>query len=89
MNNENNTGGMAFPTTLDSDDGMTLLDYFAAKAMQGIIGAGSSMIDQDQSLNARAGSANAIENVAAVSYIIASAMIAERNKRLNNQTKQS
>ena len=37
----NNTGGPAFPTGLDqqieSRTGMTLRDYFAAKAMQGFI----------------------------------------------------
>jgi hypothetical protein len=41
----NNTGGPAFPTksydvarqTWDIEEGMTLRDYFAAKAMQGIV----------------------------------------------------
>ena len=35
----NNTGGPAFPTSNGGspDDGMTLRDYFAAKAMQGFI----------------------------------------------------
>ena len=28
-----NTGGPAFPTPDDADEGMTLRDYFAAKAM--------------------------------------------------------
>ena len=35
-----NTGGPAFPTTVYSNEsyqGMTLRDYFAAKAMQGFI----------------------------------------------------
>lgn len=31
-----NTGGPAFPTRNTLNDGMTLRDYFAAKAMQGI-----------------------------------------------------
>jgi hypothetical protein len=31
-----NTGGPAFPVTNDAVAGMTLRDYFAAKAMQGI-----------------------------------------------------
>jgi hypothetical protein len=41
--NNTNTGGPAFPTTKplehwgDPNQGMTLRDYFAAKAMQGII----------------------------------------------------
>lgn len=33
----NNTGGPAFPTHLNLTQGMTLRDYFAAKAMQGLI----------------------------------------------------
>jgi len=42
-------GGSAFPLPLGSEtvsgaDGMTLLDYFAAKAMQGIL-ANQGMID--------------------------------------------
>jgi hypothetical protein len=32
--NSNNTGGPAFPTHLNLTQGMTLRDYFAAKAMQ-------------------------------------------------------
>ena len=31
------TGGAAFPTKTGEVNGMTLLDYFAAKAMQGIM----------------------------------------------------
>jgi hypothetical protein len=31
-----NTGGPAFPTQVASYEGMTLRDYFAAKAMQGL-----------------------------------------------------
>ena len=41
-----NTGGPAFPTTVYSNEsyqGMTLRDYFAAKAMQGMI-ANSNLI---------------------------------------------
>jgi hypothetical protein len=36
-----NTGGPAFPSTHPhgQDEGMTLRDYFAAKAMQGILAA--------------------------------------------------
>ena len=32
-----NTGGPAFPTERNLTQGMTLRDYFAAKAMQGIM----------------------------------------------------
>lgn len=31
------TGGQAFPAHFESHDGMTLRDYFAAKAMQGLL----------------------------------------------------
>jgi hypothetical protein len=34
-----NTGEPAFPTPDNADEGMTLRDYFAAKAMQGLIAA--------------------------------------------------
>jgi hypothetical protein len=44
MSNTKNTGGPAFPTTQwghgGEADGMTLRDYFAAKAMQGFISCG-------------------------------------------------
>jgi len=37
-----NTGGHAFPTSQIADsDGMTLRDYFAAKAMQGMFASGN------------------------------------------------
>ena len=32
-----NTGGPAFPVEQHDKDGMTLRDYFAAKAMQGLL----------------------------------------------------
>ena len=41
-----NTGGPAFPVAIDNqvlDDGMTLRDYFAAKAMQGLMDAAMPM----------------------------------------------
>jgi hypothetical protein len=47
----NNTGGPAFPTTKplehwgDPNQGMTLRDYFAAKAMQGILFEGLDEIE--------------------------------------------
>ena len=39
------TGGRAFPQQFDDQDGMTLRDYFAAKAMQGLL-SNPSMIDR-------------------------------------------
>lgn len=55
-------------------DGMTLRDYFAAKAMQAILGSPSpngASSDPDFLLR----------QVAGASYTVADAMIAERNKR--------
>lgn len=67
---EKNTGGAAFPLRepLTSDnDGMTLRDYFAAKALQGICASGPGL----EMLNSR---------IAAESYELADAMLAERAK---------
>lgn len=78
-----NNGGPAFPRPkspngeyTDSDvpgaqTGMSLRDYFAAKAMQGF-SASPSMIDSNDS--------RAIAYVAAASYSMADAMLAERAK---------
>jgi len=53
--------------------GMTLLDYFAAKAMQGMIANGITIdIDKDIPFETRAG----------VAYLIAKAMLKERQKHL-------
>jgi hypothetical protein len=35
--NNTTTGGPAFPSPYDDDEGMTLRDYFAAKAMQSVL----------------------------------------------------
>jgi len=68
MTKEN--GGPAFPTTKEShlmicSEGMTLRDYFAAKAMQGLVGAPQNF--------PRAA-------IAEHAYLMADAMIAERDK---------
>lgn len=61
------TGGPAFPTPLfESDDGMTLRDYAAIKAMQGMLASGNlpkSMPDED---------------IAECSYNLAKAMLKAR-----------
>ena len=65
-----NTGGPAFPTTKpldgwgDPNAGMTLRDYFAAKAMQGMLMRGYGNI----------------EHLPVDAYAFADAMIAEREK---------
>ena len=73
-----NTGGMAFPLMQSwrkygdvyevsgCDEGMTLRDYFAAKVIQGWLGSRAMAVDGRQ--------------VAAAAYILADAMIAEREK---------
>jgi hypothetical protein len=70
--NNTNTGGPAFPTeaydlerqTLVSEEGMTLRDYFAAKAMQGM------MHDVSQPVG---------EVIAEWAYQVADAMLKARN----------
>ncbi len=58
-----NNGGPAFPVEQHDKDGMTLLDYFAAKAMQAYVAHGKSY---------------GVRDIASVSYRIARAMIEER-----------
>lgn len=63
-------GGLAFPRSPHSgecsDDGMTLRDYFAARAMQ------ADMATWETAYKA--------ERIASIAYEIADAMIAERAK---------
>jgi hypothetical protein len=65
------TGGPAFPFWCDSNgmanfQGMTLRDYFAAKAMQGFC-AGAEAGDD-------------VGEIPSLSYMVADAMLAQRNK---------
>ncbi len=71
------TGGPAFPTeaydldrkTTVREEGMTLRDYFAAKAMQGLLAqSGGTAHSSDVGLGAE------------YAYKMADAMLAERNK---------
>jgi len=66
------TGGPAFPAPYGvghvTTEGMTLRDYFAAKAMQGLVGAPQNF--------PRA-------KIAEHAYLMADSMIAERNKDEN------
>ncbi|MCS3467125.1 hypothetical protein M2401_000846 [Pseudomonas sp. JUb42] len=66
------TGGPVMPSeySLEENQGITLRDYFAAKAMQGFA-ASPSMIDSNDS--------RAISYVADASYAMADAMLAARN----------
>jgi len=69
-------GGPAFPLRTDEADykGMTLLDYFAAKAMEGLLANGTLL------------ELFGIEkaSIAAYSYEMASAMLKERDKWLTS-----
>ncbi len=74
---DRNDGGPAFPTWVESEDGsvpihgMTLRDYLAAKAMQGLIaGAGDfyGSVDYDADMVVRS------------AYALADAMLKERAK---------
>lgn len=67
------TGGPAFPSMrdmrhnpdFDHEEGMTLLDWFAGMAMQGLLASTKT---------------NSAQVIAKDAYIIADAMLAERNK---------
>jgi hypothetical protein len=62
------TGGPAFPWDGMGDDGMTLRDYFASKAMQGRLAACEMELTRDD-----------VTNLALSSYVIADAMLKARN----------
>ena len=66
----NGDGGPAFPVANGPDtgwdDGMSLRDYFAAKAMQGILSSDAEGVD--------------FVYIASSAYRLADAMIAERKK---------
>ena len=72
---DNNTGGPAFPlSTVDpydrsvtTCDGMTLRDYFAAKAMQGMIAADYNLAPEY------------VPSIAASAYVLADALLKARN----------
>ncbi|MEI2684246.1 hypothetical protein [Erwinia aphidicola] len=71
------TGGPAFPTPATEwhghDEGMTLRDYFAGKALQGILSAGIG-------LNVGPSHAEEMEGAAKTIYLMADAMIAARGE---------
>ena len=77
-----NTGGPAFPTPLQHNDwredypGMTLRDYFAAKAMQAYITIGHTALGKQYAHNP--GAVNQI--IAMASYETADAMLKAREQ---------
>lgn len=78
-------GGPAFPSKVTQADGsqivyvgMTLLDYFAAKAMQAILSDAAGMSER---IRLCSGNHNAaLANVALNAFAMADAMLAERAK---------
>jgi hypothetical protein len=70
------TGGPAFPAQhfdlADGEHGMTLRDYFAAKAMQAMLSAFPNVANTDKRKFA--------EEMPVVAYEYADAMLAERSK---------
>ena len=77
-----NTGGSEFPQYGDFSPclkGMTLRDYFAAKAMQGTI-AGTSGDQEAMKRAMRDGIEKFVEATAIGSYVMADAMLKARGK---------
>ncbi len=87
--NESKTGGSAFPVVppLDTDGrsasgypdpeaGITVRDYFAAKAMQGMLCNGFVPVSHDF----RQSCAAYVDGWAQIAYQMADAMLKERNK---------
>lgn len=70
------TGGPAFPVDVDGRNyhpGQTLRDYFAGKALQGILAAGIGV-------NIGPSHVEEMEGVAKTIYLVADAMIAARGE---------
>ena len=79
----NSTGGPAFPLKEPlSDDalGMTLRDYFAAKALSAILSQPDGGIQSWHPLSKGGGELTAAQGWAANAYEIADAMLAERER---------
>lgn len=77
--NEQKTGGSAFPVTDDAADvpGMTLRDYFAAKAMQSILPQYEDVFDDKTGDD---GDPTIPELLAKDAYIMADAMLKARKQ---------
>lgn len=75
-----NDGGPAFPIAYDNtaEHGMSLLDYFAAAALQGMLSSDST-IDTVVRL-AKSGGKPLEEYIASMAYGYADAMLAKREK---------
>ena len=74
-----NDGGPAFPSQA-YDDGMSLRDYFAAKAMEGILANSENITNTLMWLNLTDFKVLNISDACELSYLLADAMLAEREK---------
>lgn len=82
MKNPINDGGPAFPCPLPhSDSGMTLRDYFAAKAMQSLIFRNGSALFETHCEPPVVRYYHS--NLAADAYVMADAMLAARGKAVS------
>lgn len=77
MSNTTKTGGPAFPA--DAQDGMTLRDYFAAKAMQAAYKAYMDEMRKDENSEMFRGDWES--DIATFSYMMADAMLLERKEK--------
>lgn len=73
-------GGPAFPSDRFSELGMSLRDYFAAKAMEGIIANSENITNTLMWLNLTDFKVLNISDACELSYLLADAMLAEREK---------
>ena len=72
-------GGPVYPTYVDQCEGMSLRDYFAGQALEGILAmASSESIMVEMSNRATRGNIKVSEVVAVKAYNFADAMIKER-----------
>ena len=78
MSNQTNNGGDAFPCTHSSWRGMTLRDYFAAKAMQGLLSDTTTM--GNISKDAKTLGVCSVKYVVSAAYDFADAMLAARGE---------
>jgi hypothetical protein len=81
---EHDDGGPAFPVdcVIDEEDGMTLLDWFAGKAMQAFLTGGASALDEIFMEDPRPEEDRPSgELVAECCYDLAAALVAEKRRR--------
>ena len=78
---QTNDGGKAFPCPEYGDTGMTLRDYFAGQAMQGILATGGKIAKSQMWGHFTGFESFNISDACELSYLFADCMIAEREKQ--------